>query len=113
MRSKSVRFWSVLVVTIAGLAGCGDSTGTQSAALIQLSLTSITFDAAAAGADPPPQSVAISNGGGSALAGLATSVTYGSGQPTGWLSAQLSQQTAPATLALQATTGSRAPGTYV
>jgi hypothetical protein len=111
MRSKSVRFWFVFV-TIAGLAGCGDSTGTQSAALIHLSQTSITFDAVAAGADPPPQSVPISNGGGSALTGLAASISYGSGQPTGWLTATLGGTSAPAALQLQADVGSIGAGSY-
>jgi large repetitive protein len=62
--------------------------------------------------DPEEQTVAIINTGGGTLDGLVASVTYTDGQPTGWLAAALSATTAPATLTLQATTGTIAPGTY-
>jgi hypothetical protein len=77
---------------------------------IGLSTSSVNFSAPAGGANPPPQSVTITNAGGGTLSGLAVAVTYSG--PSGWLSAALSGSTAPATLTLAATTGSLAPGTY-
>ena len=77
---------------------------------IVISAASATFSAAAAGANPASQQLSITNGGGGTLSGLSTSITYASG--TGWLTATLNTTTAPATLTLQATTGSLAAGTY-
>jgi hypothetical protein len=56
--------------------------------------------------------VNVTNTGGGTLTGLAATVTYGMGQPTGWLGAGLGATTAPAALTLQATTGSLGDGTY-
>jgi hypothetical protein len=58
------------------------------------------------------ENVAVSNGGGGSLTGVAGTVTYQSGQPGGWLQAALSGTTAPATLTLTASRGSLAAGTY-
>ena len=77
---------------------------------IDVSSASTTFNATVAGSNPAPQVVAITNGGGGALSGLATSITYGSG--SGWLSATLSSTGAPSDLTLRATTGALAAGTY-
>lgn len=79
---------------------------------IVLSRTSITFNGKYVGADPPSQTVSVTNGGGGTVNGLSASVVYGSGQPTGWLAASLSSTTAPSTLTLTATTGLLLPGTY-
>src|SRR5439155_3562155 len=69
-----------------------------------LSPTSVSFGATPGGANPAPQTVSITNGGGGTLSGLAVEpISYGTGQPTGWLSATLSGSTAPATLTLSAT----------
>src|SRR6185437_7740136 len=62
---------------------------------------SLSFTAVAKGANPAAQQSSITNPGGGTLSGLAAAVTYTGGQPTGWLSATLSQTTAPATLTLQ------------
>ncbi len=43
---------------------------------------------------------------------MSRSISYGSGQPTGWLTATLAGTSAPTSLTLQATTGSLAGGTY-
>jgi hypothetical protein len=80
--------------------------------LIALSSTSRSFNAQQGGAKPAPQTVSISNGGGGTLTGLGISISYTGGQPTGWLNASLNRRTAPSTLALTASTGSLAAGTY-
>jgi uncharacterized membrane protein len=79
---------------------------------IALDATNVLFSAFENGADPASQTVAVSNGGGGTLTGLSVSIGYDSGQPTGWLSANLNSTTAPATLTLSAATGSLAIGTY-
>jgi hypothetical protein len=82
---------------------------------ISLSATSRTFNGAQGGANPPSQTVTITNGGGGTLSGLAVgTVTFGGGA-TGWLqSPTLSGTTAnpSVTMTLQAVTGSLAPGSY-
>ena len=80
--------------------------------LIALASSTINFTGAQGGADPADQTVAVTNGGGGTLNGLAASVSYATGQPTGWLDASLNRNRAPATLTLAATTGSLTPGTY-
>ena len=62
--------------------------------------------------DAATQVIAITNGAGGTLEGLAAAVSYGSGQATGWLTATLNQTTAPATLALSASAATLAAGTY-
>ncbi len=80
---------------------------------IALVPSSLTFSAPAGGANPSPQSVSLSNSGAGTVQGLAVgTLTFGAGQPTGWLSASLNSTTAPATLTVNATTGSLAPGAY-
>jgi hypothetical protein len=62
---------------------------------------------------PPPQSVQITQEGGGTLGTLSSAVSFGAGQPSGWLVANLSSTTAPAELSIQALTGSLAQGTYL
>lgn len=64
------------------------------------------------GSNPPPQQVAITNGGGGTLSGLSQTIVYTSGQPTGWLTAALSGTTAPGTLTLTAAKGILDIGSY-
>jgi len=78
---------------------------------IGLSSDSVAFFGIPGGGDPPPDSVAITSGSGP-LSGLAVTIVYGAGQPTGWLSATLSATTAPAVLLLQVTPGTLPTGTY-
>lgn len=80
---------------------------------IQLSATSLTYQATQGGADPASQFITITNSGTGSLTGLATgTIVYGAGA-TGWLQApNLSGTTAPATLTVQPLTGSLAPGSY-
>jgi Bacterial Ig-like domain (group 2) len=79
---------------------------------LSLSPATLSFAAMAGGPDPAAQSVDVTNNGGGILAGLTSSITYGTGQPTGWLSAKLSATTSPAKLDVGAATGSLAAGTY-
>jgi len=63
--------------------------------------------------NPTPVTVSITNGGAGNLTGLvAGAVSYGAGQPTGWLSRSLSGTTTPAALVLTAATGTLPAGTY-
>jgi hypothetical protein len=93
------------------LVQCSDSTGTGEPA-IALSAASVAVTGFAGGDDPVPLEIAISNGGTGTLTGLAAAVAYGTGQPTGWLTAGLSPDAAPAVLTLTATTGALAAGQY-
>jgi hypothetical protein len=61
---------------------------------------------------PTPQVVRIANSGGGELDGLATSVRHGTGQPTGWLTAELNRTIAPAELTLRTTPGALPRGTF-
>jgi hypothetical protein len=80
-------------------------------ATIGLSSTTASFAATAGGTNPAAQTITITNTGGGTLSGLGATVQYTSGQG-GWLTASVSPTTAPATLTLQATTGSLTAGTY-
>lgn len=79
---------------------------------IVLSPASRSFNATAGGADPSSQNVSVSNGGGGSLTGLQRSISYQSGQPTGWLTANLSGTSVPATLTVSPSTGTLPAGTY-
>ena len=95
------------------VTACGKEPSGPPAPAVLLSPSSVSFGATQGGANPPPQPVNITNSGGGTLSGLAVgTISYGSGQPTGWVSASLSGNTAPATLTLSATTGSLPAGTY-
>src|SRR5450759_4221765 len=80
--------------------------------VIALSPTTVSFSSTQGG-NPNPKTVNVSNGGFGKLSGLGVgTITYGSGQPTGWLTASLSATSAPTTLTLTATTsGSLLSGT--
>ena len=79
---------------------------------IGLSATTLSFAARAGGEDSPAQTVEVTNTGGASLTELGGTVTYGEGQPTGWLAAALNSTTAPATLTLTASPADLEPGTY-
>jgi hypothetical protein len=119
-------FATTYTASVSG--GTGASGGTQSGATtwtfttavdpnsppsIVLGATALAFTAAPGGANPAAQTVAISNGGGLPLTGLAVgAISYGAGA-SGWLQAPtLSGTTAPATLTVQPLTGALAAGTY-
>lgn len=76
-----------------------------------LSPNSLSFSAAAGGADPPDQSVTVGNAGGGNLSNATVGgVVYGAGQPAGWLTAGLSADFAM--LTVHVTVGGLAAGTY-
>lgn len=79
---------------------------------IVLSPATIGFNGTVGAGSPTAKTVALSNGGGGTVSGIAVgTITYGPGA-TAWLAASLSTPTAPSTLTLTATTGSLAVGTY-
>jgi hypothetical protein len=105
----------LLLVGTLSTGGCGT---TQSSATptgpsldttprIQLSPTSITLSITG-----DIQSVSITNGGGATLSGLADSIVYPAGQPTGWLTATFDGTTAPTTLTVIANPAGLAGGTH-
>src|SRR3954462_881236 len=79
---------------------------------IVLSATTASFTGTTGGANPGAQSIAVTNGGSGTLPGLTSQVTYGAGEPTGWLSATLNQTTAPATLTITPNTAGLASGAH-
>lgn len=79
---------------------------------IALSSTSLSFSSLGSSGSPPSQTIGVTNSGGGSLAGLATSVSYGAGQLTGWLTAAVSASTAPATITVQVSPGTRPAGSY-
>lgn len=79
---------------------------------IRLSAATVSFSAIENGSDPPPQTIAVDNGGAGTLASLGTAVTYAANQPAGWLSASIGSTTAPAQLTLAAHVSALPPGTY-
>ena len=117
IRDLSAKFFAFLLsaglVTLTVHCGSDGSNLTPSdRPSIDLSDASRSFSATEGSADPASQTVEVTNGGQGALAGLAASISYTAGQPTGWLIVSLSAATAPSTLTLAATTGSLPPGTY-
>jgi len=104
--------YDVAVATRSGPKGIGTELFAIKGRLIALSPTSVNFSSTQ-GVNPDPQIVNITNAGIGKISGLAVgTITYGSGQPTGWLTASLSATSAPTTLTLTATSGSLATGTY-
>ena len=59
-----------------------------------------------------PVTVTVYNSGGGTLSGLTATVTYGAGEPTGWLTASLAATTAPTTLTLFGNATGLSDGTY-
>ena len=79
---------------------------------IALQPANLHFHAAEGQPAGPAQSVAITNKGGGSIGHLVRTIAYGSGQPSGWLSATLNQTTAPTTLIVSAAMGTLDGGTY-
>lgn len=124
--AAALAFSTTYTASVSG--GSGTSGGVQSGATtwtfttvvdpntppaLTLGATALTFNATTGGGNPTAQTVAITNGGGGTLGGLTAAVVSYGGGPTGWLQTPtLNGTTAPATLTLQALTGSLAAGTY-
>ncbi len=104
-----------LSFTSTGLTAAGSATFTMTAPptpLIVVDKQSVTFTANT-GANPPPATVNITNGGPGTLSGLTLDpVVYDAGQPTGWLAATLNGTTVPTSITLTATSATLAAGTY-
>ena len=65
------------------------------------------------GTDPAPQNVVVAEPGGGDLGAISVQgITFGAGQPSGWLTATLAGTTAPTSLTLRAESGALIPGTY-
>lgn len=79
---------------------------------IALSASSASFSGTVGTANPQAQQISVSNAGGGTLSGLAATVSYANGQPTGWLSATFGTTSAPATSTLAPVLGSLGEGTY-
>lgn len=73
--------------------------------LVAVSPTSVSFSMVSGGPTPSPETVSVTNAGGGELTGLAASVSYASGQPSGWLSAALAGSVAPTELVLSVDPG--------
>lgn len=80
--------------------------------VIELDRSGVEIQGRQGAADPPAQTVGVTNAGGGSLTGLNATVSYPAGEPIGWLTAGVSNTTAPAEIILSATTGSLAPGTW-
>ncbi|HJS42351.1 MAG TPA: hypothetical protein VJ755_02695 [Gemmatimonadales bacterium] len=78
---------------------------------IVLSTTNVAFEDTAGLPNPAPKTVTITSGGQARLSGLTAIVTY-NGPTNGWLTATLSDSTAPATLTLTANVTSLPPADY-
>ncbi len=79
---------------------------------IGTSLSAVPLTVIANSGAPSATTVAVTNAGGGTLSGLAVgTIAYTVGAP-GWLTANLNQTTAPATLSLSAAPGSLARGSY-
>jgi hypothetical protein len=79
---------------------------------IAVSTATVSFAAIRGGNDPAAVAVAITNSGGGELTDLTSSIIYPAGQPSDWLTATLSDASAPATLTLSASPGALQVGTW-
>lgn len=77
-----------------------------------LSADSICMQALLGGANPHDDDVRITSLTGSDISGLTATITYGPGQPTGWLSTSFDKTTTEARLWLHVTTGSVPEGAW-
>ena len=82
------------------MAQCKEPTSGPDGPFIALSTQTIAVTGPEAGASPAPVVISLSNEGPGDLTGLATAVTYGLGEPFGWLAAELSDTAAPSVLTL-------------
>jgi hypothetical protein len=79
---------------------------------IAVSASTVSFQANT-GTNPGNQTVDITNAGGGSLTGMGLgAITYGAGQPTGWLTAMISGTIAPATITLSVMSSALPQGSY-
>ena len=104
---KSITEFDVVMLVAADLENVA-----AAPAAIALSQSTANFQYTGGNLSPSSISISVSNSGGGTLGGLTTNVTYAAGQPTGWLIANLSSTTAPASLDVSAAGLSLDDGTY-
>ncbi len=100
-----------IVATAEGVTGTAQVT-VQPGPQIVLSREATGFTSPLGGGTLTAEPVQVTNGGGGSLAGLSALVEYGTGQPSGWLSAEFQGSTAPTSLVIRATPGALAAGSY-
>lgn len=86
--------------------------GSTTGPAIGLSGNRVPFSAPRGATNPIETVLQVTNAGVGSLVGLDGRVTYTAGQSTGWLFAQFATNTAPTTLTIRATAGTRPAGTY-
>jgi Rieske Fe-S protein len=86
--------------------------GTPTPPTLAIATNSVLFSTSLIGGAIAPQTVAVTNAGGSILSGLTVALAYGANQRSGWLAVALDQTSAPATLTLTASRGIIPAGTY-
>jgi hypothetical protein len=102
---------AIIVATSDGVSGSAQVT-VQPGPRIVLSRQTVGFTGPQGGGTLAPEAVQVTNGGGGTLAGLSTAVEFGAGGPGGWLEATLQGTSAPTSLAIRATPGTLAAGSY-
>ena len=104
----------VALLLVVGISCGKDSSGPVPlpTGTLVLSPPGAGFGATEGGANPGAQTINITNASSGNLGGVRRAITYAPNQPTGWLSASLSDTTTPSTLTLNATTGSLGIGSY-
>ena len=119
-RQNLTRMLPALGLALAAVLSvqCGEDDGGPPAGPVDTAVPEIHVDKSALsfsvveGADPPPQSVVITNVGNGTLTGLVPSIVYDQGQPVGWLYVTLLQATAPTQLDVSAVLRTLPAGTY-
>ncbi len=79
---------------------------------IVLSTSTLAFTVGAGSGVSPAEIVDITNGGTTALSGLASTIIYGTGQPTGWLRRSLSGTSAPSAASVSVDAAPLPAGSY-
>lgn len=79
---------------------------------LQLSTQNVAFAGTTGQPNPSPQSITISNAGSGPLAGIAAAVTYGAGQPAGWLQVTQPGTATPTALILAPSVAGLPAGNY-
>jgi hypothetical protein len=104
---------TALITATSGSASATAQVVVLAPASLALSDPALTFQALLGAASPAAQSLSVSNAGDGSIANLAVgAVSWGEGEPTGWLSAGISASTTPALLTITPDISSLPRGTY-
>ena len=111
---QSLFNWRTGVEIITGRGDGGDFwVGTASTnPAMQLSPGTLLFTVDKNAANPAAKNIAVSNSGSNTLSAVTTSIAYGAGAPTGWLSVAVTGGANTQTIANSVTIDSRDTGTY-